>query len=108
MPRQIKPRTLADLIAAGEPIHLLDVRNADEVAVARIAGSQFIPLPELQSRISEVQPLEGVPVVVYCHHGIRSLTGAALLERAGFELVYSLTGGIEAWSLQIDAAVPRY
>ena len=47
-------------------------------------------------------------VVVYCHHGIRSLTGAAYLEQAGVVPVASLRGGIEAWSLLVDGTVPRY
>jgi rhodanese-related sulfurtransferase len=46
--------------------------------------------------------------VVYCHHGIRSLSGANLLERHGLTNVVSLAGGIDAWSLEIDPQVPRY
>ena len=47
-------------------------------------------------------------VVTYCHHGVRSLTAAGILERNGYEQVYSLAGGIDAWSREIDANVPRY
>ena len=108
MPKQIRPRELADRMAAGEKFYLLDVRMPEEHAFAHIDGDVLIPLPELPARIAEVEPPDGVPVVVYCHHGIRSLTGAALLERAGLPEAYSLAGGIEAWSLQIDPKVPRY
>jgi rhodanese-related sulfurtransferase len=54
-----------------------------------------------------VQPPEGAKVVVYCHHGVRSLSGAAILRRAGIDAA-SLSGGIDAWSLTVDPAVPRY
>jgi adenylyltransferase/sulfurtransferase len=55
-----------------------------------------------------VTPPAGALVVVYCHHGVRSLRGAALLRQAGHENVASLAGGIDAWSLYVDPAVPRY
>jgi len=50
----------------------------------------------------------GASVVVYCHHGIRSQSAAAFLERSGFSDVSSLTGGIDAWSCEVDPTVPRY
>jgi rhodanese-related sulfurtransferase len=58
--------------------------------------------------VEEVQPPEGALVVVYCHHGVRSLRGAAVLAQAGHENVASLAGGIDDWSLTIDPTVPRY
>ncbi|MEY4190445.1 MAG: hypothetical protein RIR17_1181, partial [Planctomycetota bacterium] len=51
---------------------------------------------------------QGAAVVVYCHHGVRSLSGAAILENAGFPPTYSLSGGLDAWSLKIDPTIPRY
>jgi rhodanese-related sulfurtransferase len=47
-------------------------------------------------------------VVVYCHHGLRSLSGAALLQNLGYRNVVSLAGGIDAWSLHVDPRLPRY
>ena len=108
MPRQIHPKTLAKKLAAGEPVYLLDVREPWEHDTARLPDSTLIPLGELPNRVEEVDPPPGVPVVVYCHHGIRSLSGAAILEMNGFPEAYSLGGGIEAWSLLIDPTVPRY
>ena len=67
----------------------------------------LIPLAELPARAAEVEPPDGALVVAYCHHGIRSLNAAALLAQAGIEAV-SLAGGIDLWSLQVDAKVPRY
>src|SRR5262245_44876278 len=108
MPRQIHPEELAKKLSAGEPVYLLDVREPWEHATSRLPESTLIPLGELLQRIDEVEPPAGVPVVVYCHHGIRSLSGAAILEAKGFPEACSLAGGIEAWTVLIDPSVPRY
>jgi rhodanese-related sulfurtransferase len=108
MVMQIRPRQLADLFAAGEPIYLLDVRQPWEHETAALPGSTLVPLGELPERLDEVRPPTGALVVVYCHHGVRSLSGAALLEQAGLTDVASLAGGIDAWSAVVDPAVPRY
>lgn len=105
---QIKPDELKRKLDAGEPVFLLDVRNYDEHAFCRLPDSLLIPLGELPGRVEEVNPPEGALVVVYCHHGVRSLSGAAILARAGIENAASLSGGIDAWSLHIDPTVPRY
>jgi adenylyltransferase/sulfurtransferase len=105
---QISVQQLADKLAAGEPVYLLDVRQPEEHAVAALPGSTLIPLGELPGRVGEVEPPAGALVVVYCHHGVRSLTGAHMLQRAGVGPVASLAGGIDAWSRQIDPSMPRY
>ncbi len=86
---------------------LLDVRLPDEHASAALPDSLLIPLHELRSRQAELEPLRGRDVVVYCHHGVRSLQGASFLRSLGFEAA-SLSGGIDAWSVEIDPLVPRY
>jgi rhodanese-related sulfurtransferase len=108
MIQQIQPADLKQRLDAGEPVYLVDVRNPDESAYCRLPESLLVPLPELPGRVDEVQPPAGALVVVYCHHGVRSLTGAAILGRAGHPNVASLAGGIDAWSRLIDPAVPRY
>jgi rhodanese-related sulfurtransferase len=108
MPRQMSVKTLATKLAAGEPVRLLDVREPWEHEYSRLPESQLIPLGELIERVGEVGPPADVPVVVYCHHGIRSLSGAAILEMNGIREAYSLSGGIEAWSTLIDPSVPKY
>ena len=70
--------------------------------------STLIPLGELPGRVAEIEPPAGGLVVVYCHHGIRSMTGAHMLQQAGIGPVASLAGGIDAWSRLIDPAIPRY
>ncbi len=108
MIRQIDVKQLSDMLAQGTPIHLVDVRQPWESNTAALPDSQFIPLDQLTLRAGEIQPAENALVVVYCHHGIRSLSGAALLQHLGFPNVASLAGGIDAWSLHIDPSVPRY
>lgn len=90
----------------GRPV-LLDVRHPEEHALAALPGSILIPLHELEERADEVDALAGREVVVYCHHGVRSLSGAALLRERGVE-AKSLAGGIDRWSRVVDPKVPRY
>jgi len=108
MVRQISPCALAQALAAGHAIRLIDVRQPWESRLASLSGSVLIPLNELPQRSKEIGDDRDADLVVYCHHGIRSQSAAAFLERLGFQNVQSLTGGIDAWSCEIDPAVPRY
>lgn len=93
----------------GEGFLLLDVRQPEEYAICKIDGAHLIPLGELEGRVDDVRGLaKGLPIVAQCHHGGRSLSAAAILRRAGVADVKSLAGGIDQWSLQVDASVPRY
>lgn len=108
MVQEIDVHALQRKLEAGEPVHLLDVRQPWEHALAALPTSQLVPLPELAVRVKEVQPPAGAMLVVYCHHGVRSLSAAHLLEQAGYPAVVSLAGGIDAWSREVDPNVPRY
>jgi rhodanese-related sulfurtransferase len=99
---QIQPSELKRKLDNGEPVYLVDVRFPEENAICRLPESLLIPLPDLESQVGEVTPPENALVVVYCHHGVRSLTGAAILTQAGITNVASLAGGIDAWSRSID------
>jgi adenylyltransferase/sulfurtransferase len=85
---------------------LLDVREPREAELARIEGAQLIPLRELPRAIPQLPP--HAEIVTFCHHGPRSLKACELLKGAGFANVRSLAGGIDAWSREVDAEVPRY
>ena len=104
---QITAEQLAAKIQDGESIYLVDVRQPWENEYCQLPGSVLIPLPDLPARLAEVEPPEKALVIVYCHHGIRSQSGAALLERLGIS-AFSLAGGLDAWSLEIDPRLPRY
>lgn len=85
--------------------HLLDVRFKEEKNIADIGGT-LIPLPELERRWRELPDDQG-PIVVYCHHGVRSMNATQFLLHKGVEAI-SLAGGIDAWSREIDPTVPLY
>lgn len=108
MPKQIHPKVVAEMLEQNQKVFLLDVREAWEYQFCHLPNATWIPLGELPSRIEEVTPEADATIVVYCHHGIRSLSGAAILEANGFPVAYSMAGGIEAWSRLIDPNVPRY
>jgi adenylyltransferase/sulfurtransferase len=108
MIREIAPRDLARRLANGHTVFFLDVRQPWEHATAALPDSVLIPLNELAARAHEITPPADSLLVAYCHHGVRSQSAAALLERLGFANVVSLAGGIDAWSCEVDPDVARY
>jgi rhodanese-related sulfurtransferase len=105
---QITVQQLSARLEHGEPTYLVDVRQQWEHDTAALTGSVLLPLDQLPARLGEVSPPDGALIVVYCHHGIRSLSGAALLRQAGFPDVASLAGGIDAWARLVDPRLARY
>jgi rhodanese-related sulfurtransferase len=105
-PVQISSEEFQRRLEAGEAIQLLDVREVWEHEVARIEGATLIPLGELPGRAGELDPEK--PLVVYCHHGMRSYQAVVWLREAGFPLAQNLAGGIDRWSQVIDPMVVRY
>ena len=99
-------RELKRKMDEGQAFSLIDVREPDEYEIAKIPGSRLIPLGEFEKRLAEL-PRNG-PLVFHCHSGGRSAHAAQLAKDAGFEDVYNLVGGIDAWSVEIDSTVPRY
>lgn len=107
---EITVQQLRERLDAGAPVFLLDVRQPWEHQQARLEGSRLEPLGRLSGAVEGLRPVipEGAEVVVYCHHGVRSQVGASILIQAGVKNVFSLAGGIDAWSAQVDPSVPRY
>jgi rhodanese-related sulfurtransferase len=85
---------------------LLDVREHSELAIAAVAGAVHIPMNEVPARMAELD--RSRPLVVMCHAGGRSRRVAEFLRANGFERVFNLRGGIDSWSTEVDARVPRY
>lgn len=89
---------------------LLDVREAweFELAAIRIEGleTRHIPMNEIPGRLATLGASQ--PIVCICHHGVRSAQVVAFLAHHGYPAVYNLAGGIDAWSIEADASVPRY
>jgi sulfur-carrier protein adenylyltransferase/sulfurtransferase len=101
----ITTRELQELITNKTNITLLDVRTHQETEIASIGGVH-IPLNELPNRINELDPESHI--VIYCHHGVRSLTAVGILQSYGFNKVQHLRGGIDAWSDIIDPSIRKY
>lgn len=108
MNTHVEPDDLAARLKASNPPRLLDVREAEENAFAALPDSRWIPLGELAARVEELDDWRNDEVVVYCHHGIRSLHGIAILRTAGFTRLLNLRGGIDRWSVEVDPSTPRY
>jgi adenylyltransferase/sulfurtransferase len=102
----IEAQELASRIAAGEAVHLLDVREPHELEIARLPGSQLIPLGQLAARLSELDSAD--EMVVFCKGGTRSARALELLVSAGFRKVKNLKGGINAWAREVDPSIPLY
>lgn len=94
------------LARGGGRVLLVDVREPEERDIARIEPSILIPMGEVADRTSEIP--RDRDVIIYCHHGHRSMAVASYLESEGFDRVINLEGGIDAWSRTVDPRVPRY
>lgn len=87
---------------------LVDCREQDEWDTAKIEGAILIPMSEITTRVSDLEPHKGKRVIVHCHLGGRSLRVTHWLRKQGFSQSQNMTGGIDAWSQEIDSSVPRY
>ena len=97
--------TFVALRQQGEPMVVLDCRELWEWELVRLPDAVHVPLAKLAHAVESLPP--GPPVVVYCHHGLRSRRGALILREHGREAV-SLAGGIDAYAQQVDPSLPRY
>jgi rhodanese-related sulfurtransferase len=104
----ISPTELAARLSEPDAPRLLDVREVEEHALVALPNSKLIPLGELAVRASELEGWRENELVVYCHHGIRSLHAIAILRQLGFRKLRNLSGGIDRWSEEVDPALPRY
>ncbi len=103
---QIGPRELADRLAAGEPTNLLDVRTREEWEAVKLPGAHLFT-QELMQEILGKWSREDL-VVIYDHQGTRSMDATAYFQGHGFDNIKSLRGGIDAYSAEVDATLPRY
>ena len=103
---EIAPREVKQLVARGDKVLFVDVREQWEHDTAHIAGAMLIPLREIPSNLARLGRAE--EIVLFCHHGMRSLDAAAWLRSQGVEGARSMAGGIDRWSVEVDPKVPRY
>lgn len=105
---EVHPSEVKASLSRHADLLILDVRRQNEWDTTHLDGATLIPLDQLAARASELAPWKNRPIVVHCHHGVRSLSATALLRKLGFTNVHSMAGGIDAWSLIVDPAVRRY
>ena len=103
---EITPAELKQRLDRGEKLVLIDVRELWEFSVCRIEGAKLIPMGTVPANLQALDTDD--EIVVYCHHGVRSLDVTVWLRGQGVEGAKSLAGGIERWSVEIDPNVPRY
>ena len=106
MMERMSPVELAARLEAGGELVLLDVREAEELAICALPGVVHIPLGELPARLGELD--RAAPTVCICHHGIRSAHAAGLLAAREFATLYNLSGGMERWAAELDPSMRRY
>ncbi len=103
---EVAPREVQDMLARGEKLFFVDVREKWEYDTSHIEGSVLIPLREIPANLARLEAAS--ELVLFCHHGMRSLDAAAWLRSQGVEGARSMAGGIDRWSAEIDPNVPRY
>jgi monothiol glutaredoxin len=103
--QQLAPGDLKRMLDSGDSFELVDVRTPEERDIAVIAGARLL---DQQCHDRLLALARDTPIVFQCHHGIRSQSAAEYFLQAGFENLYNLSGGIDAWSRLVDPSIPRY
>ncbi len=108
-PLEVSVRDVKQRLDAGESLHLIDVREPNEFAMCKIEGATLVPMRTVPGELQDLQSKAATgPLIVFCHHGMRSLNVVHWLREQGLENCASMSGGIEAWSTAVDPSVPRY
>ena len=97
---------LAEWRVANSPHTVLDVREANELAICQIENVLHIPMSQVPSMLEDLP--QDRPIVVMCHHGMRSMQVVRFLRNAGRQNAVNLDGGIDAWADRIDTSMRRY
>jgi rhodanese-related sulfurtransferase len=109
LPLETTPQDIQRRIDAGEPLALIDVREPEEFAITRIQGATLIPMRNIPASLQQLEAKAGeTTLIVFCHHGVRSLNVVDWLREQGVSACQSMAGGIDAWSAVVDQSVPRY
>ena len=105
---EISPQLLHELLETEPDFVLIDCRELDEWHYNRIEGARHVPLSQFPEAARSLLNTPEKSMVIYCHHGIRSLHATRWLRHHGCAKVFSMQGGIAAWSAEIDSSVPNY
>jgi rhodanese-related sulfurtransferase len=109
LPLEITAKEVKRRLDEGEALQLIDVREPHEYQVCHIANSELIPMNTVPAALQQIEKKsdDGV-LIVFCHHGMRSLSVVNWLRQQGVAECQSMAGGIECWSTDVDPSVPRY
>ena len=107
-PLEISVRETEQRLASGDAVRLVDVRDPEEFAYCQLPGAELIPLPTVPIDAAAKLPDRDAEIIVYCHHGMRSMHATQQLRALGYANARSMAGGIDRWSREIDPSVPRY
>lgn len=105
---ELTPRQVRAMLKATPAMVLIDCRTPMETQIAQIPGAKLLPLGDLGVQIQQLRSHLDQKIVIYCHHGVRSLQACWALRQQGFGDAWSMAGGIDLWALDIDRSTPRY
>jgi rhodanese-related sulfurtransferase len=109
LPLEIAPAEVKRRLDAGETLKLIDVREPKEFQISRIEGADLIPMGSVPARLNALEAqADDSTLIVFCHHGMRSLSVVNWLRQQGVAACQSMAGGIDRWSRQVDPSVPLY
>lgn len=103
---EIDPKSVKEMLDRGDLSLFVDVREPWEHEASHVEGSTLIPLRQIPANLARFQ--EAKEIVLFCHHGSRSMNAVTWLRSQGIENARSMAGGIDRWSLEVDPQVPRY
>ena len=108
-PMELLPADVSKMLVSSEPdVVLLDCREQEEFSIVSIEGARLLPMSEMSERINELEEWRDKKIIVYCHHGVRSLRVARWLREKGFSKASSMKGGIDQWVECVNPSLPRY
>ncbi len=109
LPLEITPAEVKRRQEAGDRLFFIDVRQPEEYAICRIEGAELVPMNTVPAALQDLEARadEGT-LIVFCHHGMRSLNVVNWLRGQGVTECQSMAGGIDRWSTDVDSSVPRY
>jgi len=109
LPVEVTPAEVRARRDAGDAVRLIDVREPFEHALTHIEGAELIPMGSVPTRLQQLHAASReATLIVFCHHGVRSLDVTYWLREQGVAACQSMTGGIDRWSTEVDSSVPRY
>jgi rhodanese-related sulfurtransferase len=109
LPLEITPAETRQRLDSGDSVFLIDVRQPEEHALCRIECAELIPMNTVPAALQHLEAKsDDATLIVFCHHGVRSLNVVNWLRGQGITDCTSMSGGIDRWSLEVDSNVPRY